>query len=199
MKQNLIPVPFRGTTLYIVSHEGQPFTPMKPIVEGMGLDWAAQFTKLKTNEKRFCVAEIAMQVPSDFQRRNVVCLPLRKLPGWLMSIHPNKVKPEIKDSIIAYQNECDDVLWQYWSQGTAVNPRLHTEEPTIAAQYRLYYAAQRTARSVGRERNAGSKQAMIIQLRAIHNHLGLPFPDLHIFDIPADQIQTRQMQMEIAP
>lgn len=56
-----------------------------------------------------------MQMPNDNQRRAYTCLPLRKLFGWLMMIMPNKVKPSLRDKIIQYQNECDDVLWQYWT------------------------------------------------------------------------------------
>ncbi|MNF49278.1 hypothetical protein D3C84_305460 [compost metagenome] len=37
-----------------------------------------------------------------------------------MSIHPNKVKPELRGGIIAYQNECDDALWAYWNEGMAI-------------------------------------------------------------------------------
>ena len=48
---------------------------------------------------------------------------LRKLPAWLYSIHANKVKPEIRDTVIKYQEECDDVLWDYWTKGVAINPR----------------------------------------------------------------------------
>lgn len=42
-----INVTFHGANLCIVNHEGKPYVPMKPIIEGMGLDWASQFTKLK--------------------------------------------------------------------------------------------------------------------------------------------------------
>ncbi len=41
-KSALLPVPFHGNPLYIVEHNGEPYTPMKPIVEGMGLDWCTQ-------------------------------------------------------------------------------------------------------------------------------------------------------------
>lgn len=55
-------------------------------------------------------------------------MPLRKLPGWLMSISPGKVKdPAVRERVIQYQNECDDVLWDYWSRGEAINPRLKTK------------------------------------------------------------------------
>jgi hypothetical protein len=118
----LITVPFHGNNLFIVNHNNEPYTPMKPIVEGMGLDWAAQFTKLK---QRFasCIAEITIQLPSDTQQRAMTCLPIRKLFGWLNSISPNKVNPEIRDTVIMYQNECDDALYAYWTKGVAINPR----------------------------------------------------------------------------
>ena len=47
------------------------------------------------------------------------CLPLRKLAGWLSTVSPNKTKPELRERIVRYQNECDDVLWDYWNKATA--------------------------------------------------------------------------------
>ncbi|NBM79628.1 hypothetical protein GWI76_10220 [Proteus sp. G2659] len=43
-----INVPFHGNNLCIVTHDGEPYVPMKPIVEGMGLDWKSQFSKIKS-------------------------------------------------------------------------------------------------------------------------------------------------------
>lgn len=43
-----INVPFHGAELYVVNHNGEPYTPMKPIVEGMGLDWKSQHKKIST-------------------------------------------------------------------------------------------------------------------------------------------------------
>ncbi|AOZ48885.1 hypothetical protein BKX93_01980 [Chromobacterium vaccinii] len=59
----------------------------------------------------------------------MLCMPLRKLAGWLMTIHPNKVKPEIRDRIVAYQNECDEALWQYWTTGMAIKPGISPPLP----------------------------------------------------------------------
>ncbi|EOC5701197.1 phage antirepressor N-terminal domain-containing protein [Acinetobacter baumannii] len=117
-----ITVPFHNAELYLVEHDGQPYTPMKPIVEGMGMDWASQFVKLK---QRFAstIVEITI-VANDGKERLMTCLPVRKLFGWLMTISPNKVKPEIRDTVIMYQQECDDVLWDYWTKGQAINKRL---------------------------------------------------------------------------
>ncbi|HGN3081863.1 TPA: phage antirepressor N-terminal domain-containing protein [Proteus mirabilis] len=111
-----INVPFHGDNLYLVNYEGQPFVAMRPFIEGMGLDWASQYTKIKQRFKT-CVVNITMQLPCDNQRRSVVCLALKKLTGWLHTININKVKPEIREKVAAYQDRSDDVLYEYWTTG----------------------------------------------------------------------------------
>lgn len=115
-----ITVPFHGAELYVVEHNGQPYTPMKPVVAGMGMAWEPQAAKLRNNP-RWGMTEIV--IPSSGGQQGMNCLPLRKLPGWLATISPNKVRPELREKVIAYQNECDDTLWQYWNDGVAINPR----------------------------------------------------------------------------
>jgi chaperonin cofactor prefoldin len=104
---------FHNANLSIVEHNGQPYVPMRPVVEGMGLAWQAQFDKLK---QRFgsVIMEI-MTTGKDGKQYQMLCLPLKKLFGWLMTISPNKVKPELRDTVIKYQEECDDVLWNHWT------------------------------------------------------------------------------------
>lgn len=136
-----IAVPFHNAELYIVEFEGQPYTPMKPIVDGMGLSWTTQYRKLMTgyaqnehtllscgenhyNSNRWGVTKIVIPTLGDLQE--MLCIPLRKVFAWFNSISPNKVKPELRDTVIKYQEECDDVLWDYWTKGKAVNPRKST-------------------------------------------------------------------------
>lgn len=131
MTTKTLPVPFHGDTLYLIEHEGEPYTPVKPIVEGMGLAWPSQFEKLKANKDRWGITMIV--IPSSSGDQETVCMPVRKLPAFLTTIHPNKVKPEIRDRVIAYQNECDDVLWRYWSSHTPPAPAL----PVIPSRMRM--------------------------------------------------------------
>lgn len=125
MSLQQITVPFYNADLYLVEHNGQPYTPLRQIVQGMGLDWASQFTKVK-QKFATCVVEITMQILGDDQSRSHTCIPVRKLPAWLYSVNANKVKPEHRDTVIKYQEECDDVLWDYWTKGRAVNPSKST-------------------------------------------------------------------------
>lgn len=109
-----INVPFHGDNLYVVNYNGQPYVPMKPIVEGMGLDWMGQYRKLT---QRFVKGIEEMSIPTKGGEQSMLCLALRKLAGWLHTISPNKVKPEVRDKVIRYQEECDDVLYEYWTTG----------------------------------------------------------------------------------
>lgn len=127
---NAISVPFHGATLFVVDRDGHPYTPMKPIAEDMGLDWRSQATKLRSNKERWGVVEIT--TPSAGGDQASMCMPLRKLAGWLMTIYPNKVKPEIRERIIRYQNECDDALWDYWTKGQAMRPTVDPDQLPIA-------------------------------------------------------------------
>lgn len=117
-----ITVPFHGNTLYVIDNSGQPVVPMKPVVEGMGLDWGGQHKKIAANGDRWGIS--VMEIPSQGGMQETACIPLRKLPGWLMTVQPSRVKdPEVRARVIQYQEECDDVLWRYWNEGVAVNHR----------------------------------------------------------------------------
>lgn len=142
MNTSLVHVPFYGTILFLVNVNGEPYTPMKPIVEGMGLAWNGQFEKLNRNQERWGIR--VTRIPSESGEQETLCMPLRKLPGWLMTIHPTRVKPEIREKILRYQNECDDVLWEYWTKGIAVNPRGLSEFDRLVR--RIDSLTQRVAR-----------------------------------------------------
>lgn len=114
----LSPVTFHGDTIFCIDYQNQPYTPMRPIVENMGLVWAAQSVKLNANKERWSVSMIET-VAQDGNRREMLSMPVRKLPAWLNSINPKKVRPELRAKIELYQAESDDALWNYWINGRA--------------------------------------------------------------------------------
>lgn len=136
-------VPFHEHRLVILDHNGEPYVAMRQIVEAMGLDWKTQYRKLDVSG-RWGVVIMTMPSPGGTQR--TVCLPLRKLFGWLMTIHPNRVSPDLREKILAFQNECDDVLWAYWNgrQAQASNqeaPAAMPPEQVAAIRERLQRVA----------------------------------------------------------
>lgn len=122
ISNSALTVPFHGTELYVIAHNDEPYTPLKPIVTGMGLTWHGQFLKLKSNAGRWGILELRIPTKSGVQA--MMCMPLRKLPAWLCSIEVGKIKKhQTRDVVTSYQNECDDALWDYWNKGIAINPR----------------------------------------------------------------------------
>jgi len=115
-----INVPFYGDSLVLVNHAGEAYTPMKFVVEGMGLDWSTQHKKLS---QRFSKGMVELTIPSKGGIQSMSCLALRKLAGWLHTINVGKVRPELREKVARYQDECDDVLYQYWTKGEVTNPR----------------------------------------------------------------------------
>ncbi|MFR0411286.1 phage antirepressor N-terminal domain-containing protein [Escherichia coli] len=173
-----INVPFHGAELYVVNHNGEPYTPMKPIVEGMGMDWASQFTKMKQRFKT-SIVKITMQLPGDEQRREIICLALRKLAGWLQTISPNKVRPEIRDNVIQYQEECDDVLYEYWTKGHVVNPRKAKKalpgKITTEQQEAIKQLVMSRGQSLPKEKQA---KAMITMWSSLKSHFGCSYKEI---------------------
>ena len=173
-----INVPFHGAELYVVNHNGEPYTPMKPIVEGMGMDWASQFTKIKQRFKT-SIVKITMQLPGDEQCREIICLALRKLAGWLQTISPNKVRPEIRDKVIQYQEECDDVLYKYWTKGHVVNPRKAKKalpgKITTEQQEAIKQLVMSRGQSLPKEKQA---KAMITMWSSLKSHFGCSYKEI---------------------
>ncbi|ENH2442381.1 phage antirepressor Ant [Escherichia coli] len=104
---------------------GVAYVAMKPIVENLGMSWSTQQTKLMKQISKFNCVHMNM-VAADGKLRKLLCLPLKKLNGWLFSINPEKVRADIRDKLIQYQEECFTVLHDYWTKGKAENARKKT-------------------------------------------------------------------------
>lgn len=173
-----INVPFHGSSLFIINHNGEPYTPMKPIVEGMGLAWQTQHRKL-TERFKTCIIEMVMQLPGDSQRRSVVCIALRKLNGWLQTISPNKVRPEIRDNVIRYQEECDDVLYEYWTKGEVKNPRKAVKtlpgKITADQQEAIKQLVLNRGKALPKEKQG---KAMLTMWSSIKSHFGVGYKEI---------------------
>lgn len=129
MQQALIP--FRGASIPTVEIEGEVYVAMKPVAEAIGLDWSAQFRRIKRHPVlKSCVAITAMQLSGDKQARDYVLLPLAYLNGWLFTITAERASPAIRDALISYQAECFLALDSYWRAGLALNARLRTISET---------------------------------------------------------------------
>ena len=172
MQNQLMPVPFYEDTIVLVGKDNEPLVAMKPIVQNMGLVWAAQYVKI--SEKFGSTVSEIETVAEDGKLRPMTCLPLRKLPAWLYSISPNKVKPELREKIIRYQEECDEALWDYWTKGSASRSGSHNVNQQIAlSRHRVALL-----KDLYQTRDNGLRAALHDQLAQTSRQLGLSVPHL---------------------
>lgn len=124
-------VDFHNQTLITLEKDNQHYVAMKPICENIGLDWEAQRQRIMRDEVLNSTAFMTKVVAEDGKKREMLCLPIQYLNGWLFGVDVSRVKVEIKDKLIMYKKECYQVLHDYWTKGVAFNPRL-TSEQTLA-------------------------------------------------------------------
>lgn len=114
-QSSLVPVQFNGATLVTTLIDGVPYVALRPICESIGVDWKAQYNRIKRHPVlSTCVVVMTTQMPGDDQAREVFMLPLDKLNGWLFGVSVSRVKPELRDRLTVYQTECFGALAKHF-------------------------------------------------------------------------------------
>jgi P22_AR N-terminal domain/HNH endonuclease len=113
----LIPETFReidfyDDTLVIALVRTKAFVALRPIAGYLGLDWSAQRQRLVRDEVLSRHMASVVMEGADGRRREMVCLQLEYLAGWLFGIMPSRVRPELASKLTCYREECFCVLWQ---------------------------------------------------------------------------------------
>lgn len=115
---NTTSLPFHGQQIITAMAAGVAYVAMKPVVENLGLSWSTQSQKINKQWDKFgCVH---MNIPSLGGIQKMLCLPMKKLNGWLFSINPAKVRDDIRERLVRYQEECFTALHDYWTKGAAI-------------------------------------------------------------------------------
>lgn len=110
---DLVTIPFAGDRIQYVVESGEPFVPIRPICDALGVSNQMQQRKLSADTGRWSVI-MMMMVGADGKAREMLCLPLARVFGWLATISPTRVKPEARERLITYQRECAHVLFEHF-------------------------------------------------------------------------------------
>lgn len=122
MNQALQTINFQGSELLTIEQDGTLYVAMKPVCESIGLNWRGQYNRIKRHSVLSQSVVMMTTVAEDGKEREMLMLSIKNIHGWLFSIDANRVKPEIKDKLIAYQKECFDVLYAHWQNKAQANP-----------------------------------------------------------------------------
>lgn len=130
-----------------------------------------------------------IRIPTQGDEQNALCLPLRKLPGWLMTIQTSRVAPELRATIVTYQHECDDALWKYWSEGQATNPRFRPEKTRKALPGGLTVEQQDAVKALVKSRveilpHDSQAKAAITCWSAVKSKFGVSYKEVPAANFP---------------
>ncbi len=137
--------------------EDEIVVPIRPVAEALGLAWGSQNNRIQRDEvltRRMC--KVLMH-GADGKVREMVCLPLDLLPGWLFGVTTSKVRPELREKLTRYREECFRVLWQAFRPQILVSETL-TPMPQSGALIQLQQIAE-----MGRAITAMAEQQIEIQ------------------------------------
>lgn len=129
-----IPVPGTHTSLKAVQADGKEWAAVRPICDALGIDSKAQRRKL--HEKSWATGVMMTSVAEDGKQREMFMIDRRTLTMWLATIDTNRVAPEARPVLEAFQNEAADALDNYFNKGGAINPRA-TEHQRNALMFEL--------------------------------------------------------------
>ncbi|EFN5210263.1 phage antirepressor Ant [Escherichia coli] len=171
-------VPFNGQQILTAVAAGVTYVAMRQIVENIGIDWTGQSVKLRKMKDKFNCRDISM-VAADGKLRKLLCIPLKKLNGWLFSINPEKVRADIRDKLIQYQEECFSVLHDYWTKGHVFNPRKAKKalpgKITTEQQEAIKQLVMSRGQSLPKEKQA---KAMITMWSSLKSHFGCSYKEI---------------------
>ncbi|TNH06624.1 phage antirepressor N-terminal domain-containing protein [Testudinibacter sp. TR-2022] len=165
--------PFYGSQLVTFKLEETIYTAIKPIVEAIGLDWGGQQQKFSKSGDKFNCRGISI-VAQDGKIREMLCMPIKKLNGWLFSINPDKVRSDLREKVIQYQEECFQALHDYWTTGKAERA-VKTERLSKEHQQTIKELVLGRAKNLPKEAQA---KVIIKQWSALKNHFGKTYKEI---------------------
>ncbi|WP_289741588.1 phage antirepressor N-terminal domain-containing protein [uncultured Duncaniella sp.] len=149
MKQKFIT--FNGVSIPVATKDSQSYLPIKPICEAIGIAFQPQNDKIKEHPILRSTVTIIVTVGADGKPREMVCLPVKFIYGWLFTINPGKVAPEARAKVEAYSLECYEVLYNHFNttltrqldanaaeleQLKALNDAIHREKEAKADRFK---------------------------------------------------------------
>ena len=183
----LIPVAQKQVLFYedeitaVRTKDGQVYVPIRPLCNLLGIAWAAQRTRINRDPVLAeLITVVIVTIPTagatPTQSREMLCLPLEVLNGWLFGVNASRVKESVRDKLIRYQKECYKVLHEAFQDGRlTADPDLEAllqEDSPEAQAYKMIQGMLRLAHNqlLMKARLQDHEQ----RLEAIESQLGDP-------------------------
>lgn len=162
----------------VATNNAEKLVPIKPICEALGIDAKVQRNKIQEHPILNSIGVLSTLVAADGKQREMLCLPLEYVFGWLFTINPSNVSKEACESVLSYQLECYRALYEYFTEPQTF---LKQKQALMEEKVNDYQSRQRdfkNAQKLMNEAKAELNQVMkftIEDWRANNRQLNLPF------------------------
>ena len=133
---NIQTINFNNQQLLTVEKDGIKYVAVKPICENLGLDWDSQRKRIDRNEILNSTKVIMTVVAEDGKNREMVCLPIDYINGFLFGIDTSRVSEEVRPVVLYYQKECYRVLFEFWNKPKEQEPTKPVEPAPLPGSFR---------------------------------------------------------------
>lgn len=108
------------TEIFIISEANEKFVAIKPICQALGVNYDTQIEKINNDEILGQLTTLRGSTGADGKEYKMRVMPIRFIFGWLFTINPKNVNPEIKHLIIKYRMECYNALFDSFTKRTSL-------------------------------------------------------------------------------
>lgn len=105
-------IDFYGDPITVALAGDEMFVPLRSLTEFLGLEWSSQFRRVQRDEILASRVQRVVMTGADGRQREMICLPLDLLPGWLFGITSSRVRAELQPKLMRYRAEAFRVLWR---------------------------------------------------------------------------------------
>lgn len=102
-----------GVDIICANEKGMKLIPVRPICEILGIDHRKQIERIKKDEifGQFVYHTVHIS-EGNLKNKEVFCIPLRYVFGWILSIQSARISPEARPDFLKYKIKCYDALYE---------------------------------------------------------------------------------------
>ncbi|HEY0451295.1 phage antirepressor N-terminal domain-containing protein [Actinophytocola sp.] len=159
---DVVLVPFDGGHIPAVLLDGEPHVVLRPVAEALGLNWPAQYAKLRADGSARLTTVLA-QLPGEDLPRRVVVSDLETFVIWLAGLRPGRVTEPANAEVTTWKRKAGRALREHF-----FGPRDQLDEIVVAERY---LEALRQKRAL--EARVAADSSLVAQARTYNEADGL--------------------------
>ena len=99
----------------LIIQDPNKLVPIKPICEALGVDLESQRKKINSDGILHSTTVLSTAVGADGKEREMTCMPIKFIFGWLFTINPKNVNKDARENVIRYKLECYNALYNHFA------------------------------------------------------------------------------------